>query len=208
MTKTCSSKFNAQRAAKRLGLDIATLDFARVADGSWGWSEKAQLALIDAPTVEEISVVQIEPAAIATNVTVLTTPLGRAPKGKTRLVLEAATALDGVTTTELKALTGWTKFGGFYNAVEAAGLKLHRCREGHDTRWFAVPADEREVRAYVEIDGRWTLFGIFDTAAGALDAANEAAEPEGETCTATTGKRGEVLLRAAETNTQGMAKAA
>jgi hypothetical protein len=62
-------------------------------------------------------------------------------RGKAGALIAAAASPAGITNAEIKALTGWTKFGGFFSAVQRAGLKLNRVREHGDTRWFAVKAE-------------------------------------------------------------------
>ena len=64
----------------------------------------------------------------------------KAQRGKSAALVAAAARPEGVTNTEIKAMTGWTKLGGFFGAVKRAGLVLNRKRENGDTCWFAVPA--------------------------------------------------------------------
>lgn len=119
------------------------------------------------------------------------------PRGKSAALVAAARADAGVTNEEIRALTGWTKLGGFFGATQRAGLKLHRCREGSDTRWFGVPADEAGVRAYTQADGRWIPVGQFETAADALAFAEAEAAGQGVTVTMTEGDKGAVFLHTA-----------
>ena len=49
---------------------------------------------------------------------------GEAPvANKATTLVQLASRPQGVTMDEIKALTGWTKFGGFYDALKRAGLK-------------------------------------------------------------------------------------
>jgi hypothetical protein len=119
------------------------------------------------------------------------------PRGKSAALVAAARADAGVTNEDIRALTGWTKLGGFFGATQRAGLKLHRCREGSDTRWFGVPAEEAGVRAYTMADGRWIPVGQFETAADALTFAEAEATGQGVTVTMTEGDKGAVFLHTA-----------
>lgn len=64
----------------------------------------------------------------------------KAQRGKSAALVAAAARPEGVTNTEIKAMTGWTKLGGFFGAVKRAGLVLNRKRENGDTTWFAMAA--------------------------------------------------------------------
>ena len=64
----------------------------------------------------------------------------KAPRGKSAALVAAASSPEGITNAQIKAMTGWTKLGGFFGAVKRAGLVLNRQRENGDTRWFAVQA--------------------------------------------------------------------
>ena len=64
----------------------------------------------------------------------------KAQRGKSAALVAAAARPEGITNTEIKAMTGWTKLGGFFGAVKRAGLVLNRKRENGDTTWFAVAA--------------------------------------------------------------------
>lgn len=64
----------------------------------------------------------------------------KAQRGKSAALVAAAARPEGVTNTQIKAMTGWTKLGGFFGAVKRAGLVLNRKRENGDTTWFAVAA--------------------------------------------------------------------
>ncbi|BAQ44385.1 hypothetical protein [Methylobacterium aquaticum] len=121
-------------------------------------------------------------------------PAPKEPRGKSAALIAAVRDLDGLTNSDIRRLTGWTKLGGFFTSCERAGLVLHRCREGADTRWFGVPAGEGGVRAYVQADGRWIAFGHYDDADDAVRAAAAEARSEDPTCTYTVGKKGEVYL--------------
>lgn len=105
--------------------------------------------------------------------------LAEAKKARTRTVggpskmgaiLEALQG-DGITTAEIEAQTGWTKFGGIYTAAAKAGLKVQLLREGKTSRWFGVPADEKEVRAYSWTGERWIAYGTHVDASAAAAAA-------------------------------------
>jgi hypothetical protein len=68
-------------------------------------------------------------------------PAEAAPKGqrgKSAALVAAAARPEGITNAQIRAMTGWTKLGGFFGAVKRAGLVLNRKRENGDTRWFAV----------------------------------------------------------------------
>ena len=64
----------------------------------------------------------------------------KAQRGKSAALVAAAARPEGVTNAEIRAMTGWTKLGGFFGAVKRAGLVLNRKRENGDTTWYAVAA--------------------------------------------------------------------
>ena len=68
-------------------------------------------------------------------------------RDKSAALVAVASSTAGITNTEIRELTGWTKFGGFHDAVKRAGLQLRRVRENGDTRWFARPADQEAAQA-------------------------------------------------------------
>lgn len=111
---------------------------------------------------------------------------GSGPK-KSELLLARAKSAEGITNEEIKALTGWTKLGGFFDAVKRAGLQMVRRREQADTRWFAVErAEGVHAFARYEIGGAWTYLGLAadtvaaQTLAKGEDMAVEASDRAGE----------------------------
>lgn len=120
----------------------------------------------------------------------------RAPRGKTADILARLQGPDGITTGQIRELTGWAKLGGVYGAAEKAGLKAVVLRENGDSRWFAIPAKAETVRAFIQEapGGQWIEYGTFDSIdAVREDAASSAAE-DGEAARVEVHKTGAVLI--------------
>lgn len=101
----------------------------------------------------------------------------KAPSGpsKADALVEAALRDTGVTPEEIRAMTGWTKLGGFYGAVKRAGHALRTLKEMKTSRWFAEPKGVEGHHAYIRrvAGGSWERLGVFADKAAALAAAPE-----------------------------------
>ncbi len=165
MTKTYSSKSNAIRAAKaELGAEAAEgVDF--------------HLALHDRGRFSFTAGPEPVKAAKAKAPRVAKAP-GDAPaplKGKAADLVAKLMSNEGITTEEVRAMTGWSKIGGFYGAAKRAELVLHSVRGQGTTQYFGAPDALGLISAYVrhEPGGRWVRLGLFETPGLAAAAAPE-----------------------------------
>lgn len=58
--------------------------------------------------------------------------------GKAKVCVDLAMRNEGCTADDIKRATGWTKTGGFNNAIRRAGLELRKVRTGRQVRYFAA----------------------------------------------------------------------
>lgn len=120
--------------------------------------------------------------------------------GKIGRLLEMARSPEGITTSQIHDITGWSKIGGFFGAVKKRGLALHSCRETRDerkdTRWFAVDA-ALGLHAYVSGPEGWAWLGAYEDE-GAAEAAVLKEAPEGTKVSISRGKHGELHITSVE----------
>lgn len=186
MTQTFTNKSNARRRARAVvGIEAVEGTHYRLTgeEGAWGFERidpaGAELLTVDgvvhgnATRAEEAKRLKAEAKARAASADKPKTPKDpdAKPTGKSADLVTAVLSEAGITTAEIRALTGWSKIGGFYGAVQRANITLHRVREDGDTRWFGIPAEAGDgVRAYLrtETAGKWTRLGSFRSEADAL----------------------------------------
>ena len=185
MPQTFTEKSNARRRARGvLGPQAVEGTHYRVTGetGAWSWEriEPAGAELVTVEGVDHGNATRAGEARrtkadakaraeAAANPKVAKDPDAK-PTGKSAELVEAALSEAGVTTAEIRERTGWAKIGGFYGAVQRAGVTLHRVREDGDTRWFGVKDGAEGVHAYLrtETSGRWARLGTFETEQAAL----------------------------------------
>lgn len=123
------------------------------------------------------------------------TPAEKAPSKATALV-ELAKRPEGVTADELREASGWSKLGGFYGAVQRAGLELQSMRDGSTTRFFAFDGGAQDgTRVYVRLEagGTWTFVGYAADENAAVELAGPMFAPGVDTAL-DTGKSGQYLV--------------
>lgn len=187
MTKQYSNRSNAIRAARVVfGKEAAQgIDF--IISGSDGSYTFAPIEKPKAPDPIE------EPKAVAV-------AAKKREGGKIGRLLDMARSPEGITTSQIHDVTGWSKIGGFFGAVKKRGLALHSCRETRDerkeTRWFAVDA-ALGLHAYIAGPEGWAWFGAYENEE-AVEAAVLKEAPKGTKVSISRGKHGELHITAIE----------
>jgi hypothetical protein len=170
MSKTYSSQSNAIRAARaELGPEAIP-----GADFHLSLHDRGRFSFTVGPAPEKTE--QPKAARVAKAPTDPNAPL----KGKAADLVAKLKSREGITTEEVRAMTGWSKIGGFYGAAKRAELVLHSVRELGTTRYFGADAGTVQaipgvIFAYIrhEPGGCWTRLGNFGTLEFAVKAAPE-----------------------------------
>lgn len=201
----------AEADAQRTGSDLAAV-FESATTEQPAPIAKAQAAIDDALVVDGVTFPNLARANQARQAKVgreraaragfqksgavkVTTTAEKAP-GKATALVELAKRPDGVTADELREVSGWSKLGGFYGAVQRAGLELQSMRDGSTTRFFAFDGGAQDgTRVYVRLEagGTWTFVGYAADENAAVELAGPLFAPGADTAL-DTGKSGQYLV--------------